>query len=80
MAHSPDVSVENVEADILSGSAIGIDVTSVLPGPWCTRELYQPTMTPEGVLNGHLICLAGLGLLTPEECTLCRIHIHQTSW
>ena len=39
MAHSPDVSVENDEADIPSGSAIGIDVTSVLPEPWCTREL-----------------------------------------
>lgn len=36
---SPYVSVENVEAGSPSGSAIGIDVTSVLFETWCTHEL-----------------------------------------
>jgi hypothetical protein len=37
--HSPDVSVENVEARIPSGSACETDVTSVLLATWCTDEL-----------------------------------------
>jgi hypothetical protein len=37
--HSPDVSVENVEARIPSGAACEIAVTSVLLETWYTREL-----------------------------------------
>ena len=37
--HFPSVSVEEVEADIPSGSAIGIDVKGVLLEPWCIHEL-----------------------------------------
>ena len=37
--HSPDVSVENGEARIPSGSAYEIDVTSVLLETWCNHEL-----------------------------------------
>ena len=37
--HFPDVSVENVEARIPSGSACEIAVTSVLLETWYTREL-----------------------------------------
>ena len=40
----------------------------------------QSTMTPENIRNGHLICLVGVALVTPEEFTLYRIHIHQKSW
>lgn len=35
----PDVSVENVEAGIPSGSTIGIFVTRVLLETWCAHEL-----------------------------------------
>jgi hypothetical protein len=44
------VSVENVEAGIPSGPAIGIDVTSVLLETWCTHELqwvvYERNTSP----------------------------------
>lgn len=36
---APNVSVENVEAGVSSGSAREIDVTSLLHETWCTHEL-----------------------------------------
>ena len=122
---SPYVSVEEVEAGIPSGPAIGIGVTSVLLETWCVHELqwvvYEPntppvweqvvrhlrgylgtlwvsgalqgdkarkaffvtcdqsTMTPEDILNGHMVCLVGLAPVTPAEFVLYRIHIHLKS-
>jgi hypothetical protein len=38
---TPYGSVENVEADIPSGSAIGIDVTNVMLETWCIHELQR---------------------------------------
>jgi len=63
---SPYVSVEEVEAGIPSGPAIGIDVTSDLLETWCTHELqwvvYAPNTPPVwaqviGHLRGYLGCL-----------------------
>ena len=63
---SPYVSVEEVEAGIPSGPAIGIDVTSDLLETWCTHELqwvvYEPNTPPVwaqviGHLRGYLGCL-----------------------
>jgi len=60
------VSVEEVEAGIPSGPAIGIDVTSDLLETWCTHELqwvvYAPNTPPVwaqviGHLRGYLGCL-----------------------
>jgi len=63
---APDVSVEEVEVGIPSGSAIGIDVTSVLLETWCTHELQwvvsernTPPVWAQVVrhLRGYLGCL-----------------------
>jgi phage tail sheath protein FI len=47
---SPFVSVEHIETGTPSGSAIGIDVTSVLLETWCAHELqwvvYEPNTSP----------------------------------
>lgn len=60
---SPYVSVEEAEADIPAGSAIGIGVTSVLLETWCAYELqwvvYEPNTPPVwaqvvGHLRGYL--------------------------
>lgn len=46
------VSVEHVETDIPSGSAIGLDVTSVLLETWCAHKLkwvmYEPLLLASG--------------------------------
>lgn len=70
------VSVEEVEADIPSGSAIGIGVTSVLLETWCAYELqwvvYEP-ITPAvwaqvvGHLRGYLGSLWVSGALQGDN-------------
>ena len=44
------VSVENIDAGIPSGSAVGVDVTSVLLETWCAHELqwviHEPNTPP----------------------------------
>lgn len=73
---SPYVSVEEVEADIPSGSAIGIGVTSVLLETWCTHELqwvvYEPNTPPVWKqvvrhLRGYLGCLRVSGDLQGDN-------------
>ena len=63
---SPYVSVENVGARVPTGSAIGIDVTSVLLETWCAHELqwvvYERNTPPIWAqvvrhLRGYLGCL-----------------------
>lgn len=50
------------------------------PGEAFFVRCDQATMTPEDILNGHVICLVGVALVTPGELTLYRIHIRQKSW
>jgi len=50
------------------------------PGEAFSVICDQATMTPEDILNGHVICLVGVALVTPGELTLYRIHIRQKSW
>ena len=40
----------------------------------------QSTMTHEDILHGRVICVVGVALVTPGECTFYRIHIQQKSW
>jgi phage tail sheath protein FI len=70
---SPYVSVKEVEA---AGSAIGIDVTSVLLETWCAYELqwvvYAPNTPPVwaqvvGHLRGYLGCLWVSGALQGDN-------------
>jgi Bacteriophage tail sheath protein len=65
-AQPPDVFVAHVEADIPSGSTLGIFVTSVLLETWCAHELqwvvYERNTPPVWAqvvrhLRGYLGCL-----------------------
>jgi Bacteriophage tail sheath protein len=40
----------------------------------------QSTMTHEDIIDGRVIYVVGIALVTPREFTFYRIHIQQKSW